>query len=394
MGGRDRARDRTCPSTEYKSDAHIISITDQRFYDHLNQKGSGGAIDLVMDVQGSNFKEAVEWLNGNTANLTPIHQVKTSFSKETPKPQPFEPPVPDKSKWAAVKDYLITTRGLPESIIDTLHQKGVLYADYKQNAVFVRKDLEGEVTGASLRGTYNGSEFKGLAKGTQRDAGWFALKKGQGELERIVLTESPIDALSAAAIAQKPETTFFLSTDGAGSIPHAFLKQKLTEGKQVLVAYDNDEAGHTMTRQVLDKLPGAQRITPKVGKDWNEQLIQSQNPVEQKRQMFRQEYEFWRAKVQKDPNFHSSGVEEVDIGIAMLVIKEAYKNGQHDDLINRVGEVLSQSDRLKEWKQSLPEGEYRALAKDYVVQKYEQASQIRENIRAEREKDFDIERER
>ena len=40
----------------------------------------------------------------------------------------------------------------------------------------------------------------------------------------------------------------------------------------------------------------------------------------------------------------------------------------------------------------MPEDKYRALAKDYVLQKFEQASQIRENIRAEREKDFDLAR--
>ncbi len=78
----------------------------------------------------------------------------------------------------------------------------------------------------------------------------------------------------------------------------------------------------------------------------------------------------------------------------MLVIKEAYNNGRHDNLINRVGEVLSQSDRLKEWKQSMPEDEYRAKAQDYVVQTFEQATYLRENIRAERERNRDIELER
>ncbi len=109
-------------------------------------------------------------------------------------------------------------------------------------------------------------------------------------------------------------------------------------------------------------------------------------------QMFRQEYEGLKERVRSNPNFQNSGVEEVDIAVAMLVIKESVKNGRTDNLINRVGEVLSQSDRALEWKQSMPEGEYRALAKDYVVQKFEQASQIRENIRAEREKNFDLAR--
>ncbi len=235
-------------------------------------------------------------------NLTPIKQTN-SLDKQPLEPQPFAPPAPDDSKWRAVKDYLVATRGLTESMVDTLHKQGKVYADSKQNAVFIRKDLEGKITGASLRGTYQDSKFKGLAKGTIRDAGWFALKKGQGELERIVLTESPIDAISAAAISQKKESTLFLSTDGAGSIPHQFLQQKLAEGKQVIVAYDNDEAGHTMAQQVLAQLPSAQRITPNVGQDWNEQLLHSQNSLEQKKQVLRREYEGLRERVRLEPKF-------------------------------------------------------------------------------------------
>ena len=108
--------------------------------------------------------------------------------------------------------------------------------------------------------------------------------------------------------------------------------------------------------------------------------------------MLRLEYEFWRDKIQKDPNFQQAEVEEIDIAVAMLVIKDSVKVGLTDNLINRVAAVLSQSDLLKEWKQSMPEEVYRGLAKDYVVQKFEQASQIRENIRAEREKNFDLAR--
>ena len=46
-------------------DAHIISIIDQRFYDHLAQKGGGGALALVIAMRV--IKEAVE--NGRADNL-------------------------------------------------------------------------------------------------------------------------------------------------------------------------------------------------------------------------------------------------------------------------------------------------------------------------------------
>ena len=157
-----------------------------------------------------------------------------------------------------------------------LHENGTVYADEKQNAVFIRKNLEGEVTGASVRGTYNDSKFKGLAKGTPRDAGWFSMTKGTGEIERVVLTESPIDAISAAAISQRPETTLFISIDGNGAIPEEYLQQQLQQGKPILVAFDNDKAGEVMAQLVIDKLPGSVRVKPTIGKDWNEQLIASE----------------------------------------------------------------------------------------------------------------------
>ncbi len=381
-------------SHKYKSDAHIISINDQRFYDHLNQKGGGGAIDLVMHVQDSNFKEALMWLNSNAVNLTPIKQAlsfllrpnseETSeravrFSKQPLEREPFEPPPADESKWRAVKHYLITTRKLPESIIDTLYQKGILYADSKQNAVFVRKDLEGEVTGASLRGTYNGSKFKGLAKGTQRDTGWFAFTKVQGEPERIILVASPIDAISAAAISQKKENTLFISTDGAGSIPHEFLQHELDKGKQVLVAFDNDEAGQTMARAILDKLPSAQRITP-TRKDWNEQLLYTQGTLSLKKQIFRQEYEKLREIVDLDPNFTNKEIGNKDLAVTMLILKAEALHPTGEKLLNRVGKVLSQSDLLREWKRSMPENEFRAKVEGYIIGKLNEASKIRESL--------------
>ena len=152
-----------------------------------------------------------------------------------------------------------------------------------------REVTVGEITGASLRGTHEDSKFKGLAPGIHRAQGWFTVQKGQGELERIVLTSSPIDALSAAAISQKQETTLFISIDG--ELPHQFLQQQLSQGKQILVAYDNDEAGNQMARAVLDKLPGSERITPKVGKDWNEQLrLEEAEQIAKKVQLLLQKF--------------------------------------------------------------------------------------------------------
>jgi hypothetical protein len=56
--------DRTHQS-RWKGHGHIINIDGPEFYDFApdQQKGSGGAIDLVMHVNNCNFRQAVVWLH-------------------------------------------------------------------------------------------------------------------------------------------------------------------------------------------------------------------------------------------------------------------------------------------------------------------------------------------
>ena len=96
---------------------------------------------------------------------------------------------------------------LPAVLVDRLHERGLVFADDHQNAVFVRHSLtdntwvRGEVTGASLRGTWGeDNHYHGLAPGSARDQGWFWIGTGNGPVRRVLLTESPIDAMSLALL--------------------------------------------------------------------------------------------------------------------------------------------------------------------------------------------------
>ena len=130
-----------------------------------------------------------------------------------------------------------------------------------------------------------------------------------------------------------------------------------------------------------------QKLHPKIQEKLNP------NPsIEEKRQLLRQEYERLKGKVKSNPHLSGASVEKTDLAIARLVIQEAINSGQKDNLLNRVGLALSQSDLLREWKQSLPKTEYKTLAKEYVFQKFEQASQIRESLLAEKQDTFDLTR--
>jgi hypothetical protein len=158
-----------------------------------------------MHVQEVEFKEAVEWLSGRDlsqrpADIIPII-VQRSENRDPLKCQQRM------SRWDAVREYLVETRKLPAVLVDRLHERGLVFADDHQNAVFVRHSLtnntwvRGEVTGASLRGTWGeDNHYHGLAPGSARDQGWFWIGTGNGPVRRVLLTESPIDAMSLALL--------------------------------------------------------------------------------------------------------------------------------------------------------------------------------------------------
>jgi hypothetical protein len=278
------------PQDKYKwrDAAHIVSISNGKFMDWLADKGGGGAIDLVMHVQNWDFKAAVQWLSGQT--FTPRTTYPTWQSEEK-QPRTLEMPAPDERRWAAVRQYLTETRKLSAPLVDRLHDRGLIYADILQNAVFVRHALNcqgsqwqrGEAIGATLRGTWGeNNSFHGLAPGSARDQGWFWLGIGKGEIGRVLLTESAIDALSLAILDKKRQptsgATIYLSIDGSGAIPLEALKQVMERGGQVAVAFDGDRTGEEMAWRVAQQLPGVKRLTPAYGKDWNDRLVYDGHP--------------------------------------------------------------------------------------------------------------------
>ncbi len=140
------------------------------------------------------------------------------------------------------------------------------------------------MVGASLRGTAGkNNAFKGLASGTRRSQGWFNTSAGgweQEPIQRVVIAESAIDALSYQTLHPPQEKTLYLSTDGAGFVP----VEQLQRVPQVTIALDQDEVGEEMAERLMEELPQASRHSP-AAKDWNEDLkVQLQALQEQMRE--------------------------------------------------------------------------------------------------------------
>jgi len=290
---------------KYRLDGEHISITGERFYNHDRQQGGGGAIDLVMHAAGYDYRQAVAYLrdtHGAEAAISAAtwhgarqaHQEAQQIiahEERAPAGAAFRAPAPDEGRWAQVRNYLVEQRQLPATLVDRLHERGLIYADHRTNAVFIRQDAEGQATGASVRGTAApagaGSAFKGLALGTRREEGHFAFTIGEPrafQAPQVYLVESPIDALSRAALllraGERGEMTF-ASTDGHGEFPARQIAEGLARHALIHCGFDHDRDGEKMWTRVKEQYPATAEgagslvrdLPPDGAKDWNDALV-------------------------------------------------------------------------------------------------------------------------
>ncbi|WP_375493033.1 MobV family relaxase [uncultured Nostoc sp.] len=284
---------------KWKGHGHIINIDGPKFYDFApdQQKGSGGAIDLVMHVNNCNVRQAVVWLHerfgeagAEQAAIAKSRQVTALIIQLEPR-TPFQLPVEEKSKWTAVHNYLTQKRGIPENFVELLHKRGLVYADDQQNAVFVMRNLleEPQAIGAFLRGTRGeNNTFKGYEKGTKRREGWFHFRLGgqpTSPVEKVVLLKSPIDAVSFAMLEYQrlgdvpPNRTLYMAVDNPKSLP----VEQLQHIPNVQVAFDSDDSGNAAARVVKELLPQSKRLKCKAD-DWNQQLLDYGQQLRQQHQ--------------------------------------------------------------------------------------------------------------
>ncbi len=92
---------------------------------------------------------------------------------------------------------------------------------------------------------------------------------------------------------------------------------------------------------------------------------------------YREIYLNLQEKVYNSPDFANSPTKdidtwEVDVQIALTILSESSDN------FEKLQKVISQSDRLKEWKDSLPEREYRVKASEYIAKTYNWAENLQQ----------------
>lgn len=258
------------PKRNWKSHAGRITVTDGKFYNHDQEQGGGGSIDLAMHLGGFKFKEAVAWLGGNISRDAAINQYQAEARKHaerildtTPAPK-LDVPEPVAGKLDRVRNYLTGKRGIPEAIVDNAIDKGRLWADKYANAVFSLRDLEGKQIGAELRGTSD-KPFHGV----RGEKGLFFT--GTSKPKTAVFVESAIDTMSYQAM---HSNTLVIGTAGSGRDVMTAAARALDEkGFKIVAGFDADKSGDAQSKALAAAVQSpVERQRPTTGKDWNDEL--------------------------------------------------------------------------------------------------------------------------
>lgn len=244
---------------QFKGAGFRISITGYKWFDHGEGKGGGGAVDLVMHIRRLSFMNAAAYLNSLGGELP----TATPHTKATKAQRTTRPPSPSPNNLPAVLGYLTDKRGLNALMVQWCIDKGLIYADARNNCVFRYGNQGAELRGIGAvqwRSVYGAIECGFILPA--------AMPTG------VAVLESAIDALSYR---QLHKNSIAVSLAGNGN--HNVIEQAVTIAKikrlPVLSAFDNDSGGHIADKNLADcaALHGVHVMQDRpTCKDWNEQL--------------------------------------------------------------------------------------------------------------------------
>ncbi|WP_375470430.1 relaxase/mobilization nuclease domain-containing protein [uncultured Nostoc sp.] len=232
-----------------------------------------------IDYQPERDDEPIHELLLKPVKPLPVEQLEKLFQEiERKQQQPqFTPPPEDKVLWQVLHKYLSEKRYIPDYIVQGLHNNQLLYMDEQRNILFIKRDLDGEKTGALIwskpRENHRTVEYD---QNTSTPNGWFYLRLGgqpTDKVENVFLCSTPIDAMSAATYlissckGLPPTRTMLMVADDPNNLPMEFLRSF----NRVVVAFNNDELGNNAASAVLELLPQGKRLKTH-NPDWSQEL--------------------------------------------------------------------------------------------------------------------------
>ncbi len=258
-------------------------------YKIADQDRSGGTlVDLLRKEHGWDWQKVRD-----LSNLEPVVNKSLYLEKSIPQNDSITDPL-EQTKEATKKLKSIRT----SSEETYLSKRGIrktkrsspvfdqLVTD-KNNAIFGLYTDFNKYPGGRLCSTlhYKFNEKGGKEKKFQwkLPKGLSVLKKGEGRVKEIIITESPIDALSYSQLFKEQEGTMYVSTCGTLTKKG---KEDLSDlidankGVFVRLAFDNDKYGLKLTKELgellIQKGQYFRAEVPQDVKDWNDALVYQQ----------------------------------------------------------------------------------------------------------------------
>jgi len=274
-------------------DSCVIDRKKNAFF--WNSRGRGGnVINFLQEYEGIHFKEAMQRL------LEEDKYQQSSKVEFVVEPYEYDP-AKEVSYFDKAKSYLTKERKIDPTIVDHLHDRGLLKQDNRNNVLFLWKEYE-QVMGCSEQGTIKTDKLKrGSWKSIQKNStANYGFNVKYGEPKNLKFFESSIDLLSYASLnKEKLQDTQLISMEGLkhNTVTNYLLKSREELGDtpdSVSLCVDNDKAGKTFVEKFqylqIKKNDGSKYDfdlefpTMDGCKDWNDQLKKASSQREYARQ--------------------------------------------------------------------------------------------------------------
>ncbi len=273
-----------------------INTIQNSWYQFSEQRGDKNPVNCLTTVLGMDFTSAVSALsteafqkkfsNKLQNKTTQIHEKAKEYeakahsikSQEKIQSTELELPVNEHEK-KRIFAYLSKERYISSKLVQELVDKKLLYqgsVKYKDkdgneqyakgNAVFVQKDMDGNIVGAEIHGTNTFKRFKKIAGSGDENLFQYAI----GTPKKVYAFESTIDLLSFKMLADPEKIKDSLLVSMGGLKPNA-LKKIEASGLKIYSCVDNDEKGKKFN-EVNGFQYAGRKLSEEGVKDWNELL--------------------------------------------------------------------------------------------------------------------------
>ncbi len=252
----------------------ILSEAENVWYCFAASRG-GGLIQLVMFLENTSWKEAVQDILNSSDEQTVKYDRSKSEKDNLPLIRPERNP-----NAKNVIAYLCSTRMIDYDLVIQCFKKKLLYQDKRRNCVFVGYDKEGHIGHIHLKGTNPNRSFAKDISGSDKCYG-FSI---HGQTNTVFAFESPIDLLSYMSLQKRLDLELNDSYISLYGTSNQRLMQYLIDypdTKEIVLCLDNDEVGEKATQEITSTLNDQYkdqyqiRIDKPQLKDFNDTLIYS-----------------------------------------------------------------------------------------------------------------------